>query len=394
VGLGVRLTYVSRRAWPSRGGTERYLSLFATVLAGDHGVQVLAQQVDDAQRGHLAVAYLGARFRPTVAEGVRVDPLRLSLAEKLRLLPLVGRAAAYRVPRLRLADDDFKRYGAVLGSAIARTADAPDVLHVMTGGNLAAAGAYAKRVMGVPLVVTPQAHPGQWDDDPASGVAYRQAELIVASGEADANTYRALGVVEERLAIVPPCTARLPAGTGDTLRREHGIDGSMVLFLGVRRPYKGHDVLLQAAPRIIREVPRTTFAFVGPGPRLAPPPDGVRVLDVGPVSEQDKAAWLDAADVVALPSAYESFGLVVAEAWSVGTPVVASRVPALAELVAAGRGGLVVDRVPSAVAAAVIELLQDSGAARAMGEAGRRYWAANHTPERTADRLLELYRGL
>jgi glycosyltransferase involved in cell wall biosynthesis len=389
----VRLTYASRRAWPARGGIERYLALFARVLAAQHDVQVLAQQVKDEERGHLHEIFFGARFEPFLDAGVRTDPLRLRPTEKLRAVPLAGRALAYQVPRLHF-HDDYRRYGAVVGACLARVADRPDVLHVMNGGNFAAAGAHASRLLNVPLVVTPQAHPGQWDDDEPSGVAYRAADLVIASGEADARIYRGLGVSSEKLAIVPPCTAPLPAGRGEPLRRALGIEGPLVLFLGVRREYKGHDVLLQAAPYVSREVPGTVFAYVGPGRSLPAAPTGVQMLDVGPVNEDDKAAWLEGADVVALPSAYESFGLVVAEAWSLGTPVVTSRAPALAELVEAAGGGLVVPRDPGALAAALVELLRDPASARALGDAGRAHWRAHHTPERAAGRLLELYRQL
>ncbi|MBV9808707.1 MAG: glycosyltransferase family 4 protein [Solirubrobacterales bacterium] len=390
----MRLTYVSRRAWPARGGIERYLYLFATELAVNHDVQVLSQQVADAEIGHLRVAMLGADFKPFTRNGLHTEPLRLTVPEKIRLLPLAARSLAYRVPRLGLVEDNYRRYGAVIGDAMARTADRPDVLHLMNGGNFAAAGAHASRRLGVPLVVTPQAHPGQWDDDPASGEAYRKAQKVIASGEADARTYLGLDVAPQRVAIVPPCSAPLPQGRGEPLRRDRQLDGPLVLFLGVRREYKGVDVLMQAAPQVSRDVPGVTFAFVGPGAALPPAPDGVRILDVGPVDEEEKAGWLEAADVLALPSGYESFGLVVAEAWSLGTPVVTSTAPALVELVKAGGGGLAVPRETGALARALVDVLRDPAAARDMGAKGRAHWRAHHTPERTARRLLEIYSSL
>ncbi|MBV9366613.1 MAG: glycosyltransferase family 4 protein [Solirubrobacterales bacterium] len=390
----MRLTYVSRRAWPARGGIERYLYLFATELAVNHDVQVLSQQVADAEIGHLRVAMLGADFRPFTRNALRTEPLRLTVPEKIRLLPLAARSLAYRVPRLGLVENNYRRYGAVIGDAMARTADRPDVLHLMNGGNFAAAGAHASRRLGVPLVVTPQAHPGQWDDDPASGEAYRKAQKVIASGEADARTYLGLDVARQRVAIVPPCSAPLPQGRGEPLRRNRRIEGPLVLFLGVRREYKGVDVLLQAAPQVGREVPGVTFAFVGPGAALPKAPDGVRILDVGPVDEEEKAGWLEAADVLALPSGYESFGIVVAEAWSLGTPVVTSTAPALVELVQAGAGGLAVPREPGALALALVDVLRDPAAARDMGAKGRAHWRAHHTPERTARRLMEIYSSL
>ena len=391
----MRLTYASRRAWPALGGIESYLRLFADVLAAEHDVQVLSLQVEDKGRSRLRAVYLGGRFQPFVADsGVRTDPLRLTATERVRIVPLVGRALARRVPRLGYVDRDYRRYGKVIGDVFARNADRPDLLHVMNGGDFAAAGAHASRVLGIPLVVTPSAHAGQWDDDELAGVAYRQTDLVIASGEADARIYEGLGVASDRLAIVPPCTAPLPSGGGDALRRARGIDGPLVLFLGVRREYKGHDILLAAAPLVTRDIPDAVFAFVGPGPALPTPPEGARVLDVGPVHEDVKAAWLEAADVLALPSAFESFGLAVAEAWSLGTPVVTSRAPALEELVQAAGGGRAVPREPRALAAALVELLRDPAGARALGAAGQAHWRAHHTPEATAARLLDLYQRL
>jgi len=52
--------------------------------------------------------------------------------------------------------------------------------------------------------------------------------------------------------------------------------------------------------------------------------DRKHVLDAGRVSEGDKYDWLAAADLLCLPSLGETFGVVILEAWSVGTPAVVS----------------------------------------------------------------------
>jgi glycosyltransferase involved in cell wall biosynthesis len=76
-----------------------------------------------------------------------------------------------------------------------------------------------------------------------------------------------------------------------------------------------------------------------------------------------------------LPSAYESFGLVIAEAWSAGTPVVTSDVPVLAERVAESGGGVTAAREPAALASALAGLLADrpgrAGSARPVAPTGR-----------------------
>lgn len=80
-----------------------------------------------------------------------------------------------------------------------------------------------------------------------------------------------------------------------------------------------------------------------------------------------------AADLFVLPSAYEGFSLATLEAASSGLPVVATPVGMVPELVRTARAGLLVDREPRAVAAALVELAGDRRRRFEMGQAGRRW---------------------
>jgi glycosyltransferase involved in cell wall biosynthesis len=257
-----------------------------------------------------------------------------------------------------------------------------DVVHVLGGDLLAVAAVDAAHRTRIPAVVSPFAHPGQWGDDAASARAYREAELVLATTEADAAVYRGLGVPAERVRVVG-----LPVpgveGNGEP-------EAGLVLVLGARRPTKGIDLMLAAAGELWARRPEARFAFVGPGDPL--PSNDPRVLDVGEVSEAERAAWLRRAAVLCLPSESESFGLVVAEAWSAGVPVVASDIPVLRELVAAAGGGLLAAREPAAMAGALDRLLADPAAARRMGAAGREHWARHLQPRAVADAYVALYR--
>jgi glycosyltransferase involved in cell wall biosynthesis len=133
-----------------------------------------------------------------------------------------------------------------------------------------------------------------------------------------------------------------------------------------------------------------TFAFVGPGP----PVHGPRVLDVGMVDDRARWEWLAAADLLALPSRGETFGLVLLEAWAVKTAVVTSDIPALAELVGRADGGVAVPRTPEAQAAAISELLAAPERLRTFAESGHRYWLEHGRPEPVVARLEALYAGL
>ena len=118
------------------------------------------------------------------------------------------------------------------------------------------------------------------------------------------------------------------------------------------------DVLAAAAGRVAAAHPGVTFAFVGPGDPVSAA-GAARVIDAGEADEAQRAAWLDAADLLCLPSAGEIFPVSILEAWSLRTPVLTSDIPTLTELVERAGGGVTAPREPDAVADAILALLAD-----------------------------------
>jgi glycosyltransferase involved in cell wall biosynthesis len=108
------------------------------------------------------------------------------------------------------------------------------------------------------------------------------------------------------------------------------------------------------------------------------------------VSEDERAAILEAADVLCLPSAGEIFPVTILEAWSAETAVLTSDIPPLAELMRRSGGGLAVPREPAAIAAGLDAIL--TGRQRELAGAGHRYWRAHATVSAVVERHLELYR--
>lgn len=179
-------------------------------------------------------------------------------------------------------------------------------------------------------------------------------------------------------------------------------DEPIVAFVGRIQPLKAPDVLLRAAAELpgVRVVvaggPSGSSGLAEPGclVRLAAEL-GIsdRVTFLPPQSREDLAGLFRAADLVAVPSYSESFGLVALEAQACGTPVVAAAVGGLPVAVRDGvTGGLVDGHDIDAWAAAIGELLRLGAGPRgwAMRRAAVSH-AASFAWERTVDAQLASY---
>jgi len=118
------------------------------------------------------------------------------------------------------------------------------------------------------------------------------------------------------------------------------------------------------------------------------------ILFLGKRDQDFLPYYYSAAEVLVMPSHYESFGMVALEAMACGTPVVASQVGGLAFLVQDGVTGYVVpDGDPLALADRLIHLIEDSNLRHKMGIQAAAY-AQEYAWERIASRILALYREL
>ena len=150
-----------------------------------------------------------------------------------------------------------------------------------------------------------------------------------------------------RPAAAVPLPALAPAVDREAARQRLGIDGRLVLFLGLVRRYKGVDLLLEAAPRIVRET-GARIAIVG---EVFPDAEPVRQLwESSPVrdrilwkdeyvSEEEMALWMVACDVLALPYRKISSSAIAARGIGARRPLAAAAVGGLKEIVEPGVTG-------------------------------------------------------
>ena len=191
------------------------------------------------------------------------------------------------------------------------------------------------------------------------------ADAYVVHSEADR------AVLERRYPRRPAAAIPLPAlpprFAREEARRRLGIEGRLVLFLGLVRRYKGVSTLLEAAPRIASET-GARIAVVGEvfsdardleGAALRSPAAASILWHDRYVTEEEMALWLAACDVVALPYREISGSAIAARAIGALRPIAASAVGGLKEVVVAGSTGeLFEPGDASGLAAAVSAILE------------------------------------
>lgn len=187
------------------------------------------------------------------------------------------------------------------------------------------------------------------------------------------------------------------------------LNDKVVLFVGRIDPIKGIDTLLDAAARLAATGSRPCFVFIGgdlddEGNPTSPLADVVREANdrkvagsfrfVGSQPQNRLPVFYGAADVVAVPSRYESFGLVAIEAMACGTPVVASRVGGLRFTIEEGANGLLVPHDDAASLAAAIRRVLTDDRLRARMSTGARETARRFAWPAVASQICHVYQQL
>lgn len=178
-----------------------------------------------------------------------------------------------------------------------------------------------------------------------------------------------------------------------------GAEGPLVIYLGRLSHKKGLDVLVRAFALVRREVPDARLAVVGPDDEALTPSlaalaarEGVAdaVTFTGMLRGRDRLAALAAADVWALPSQTENFGIAVAEALAAGRAVVVSPGVNIAPEIAAADAGVVADASAGAFGPAIVSLLRDDLRRERLGRAGREF-ARRYDWSAVAPQLAAMY---
>ncbi len=414
----MRVLHVTPLYWPSLGGGEQVTQALSEQMAREgHDVTVLTTDAASVERfwdPH------SPRMdeRDTVINGVRVirAPVRPFPLGQLGLFVVRGMAIRLFDP---LQISSVVRY---VGSWMPRVPSfrqalrrLPGTFDLVHGFNLSwesclvDAYEFARAHQRV-YVVTPFLHTGEPGHRRVSrnyGMSHQIAALrgshrVIVQTPTEARAIEQLGVdpariIEVGVGIDP---AWIAGGDADRFRARHNLRGPIVAFIGRATRDKGVTALVRAMQQIWASGIEAECVIAGLALpdfehflKAQPANPGLRLL--GLISETDKRDLLAAADLVAMPSRAESFGIVYLEAWACAKPVIGAHAGGAADVIDDGVDGYLVPfDDTSALANRLRELLADRERAHAMGEAGRRKLLNRYTWDTIYTKTLAVYRDI
>ena len=388
----MKVAQVSTRFPPGPGGVERHVAELAPLLAA---------------RGHRVHVYTSDLYREFPWQRLpdtipREAQTTFGSVHRLRVWSLPGEL---HYPFFR-----------GLSAALAR--DRPELVHVHTyGTNQVAVARRHRRRFGTPFLLTAHFHPiwsieggrlrhrlRRFYDRRLAGPIVREASAVVVQTREEERLLRSLGFPLPRVEILPPGyrpLAEPPPGPRPFSDR-FDLPGPFALFVGRLASNKGLLTLIDAFAEIAHEDPAGHLVLVGEDGGARPAVEARvrslglerRVHILGHVEDEPLlAAAYREARLTVLPSDYEAFGLVLLESLARGTPVVATRVGGIPEVVDDERAGLLVPpgSAPE-LARALHAVWTDRDLARRLGDYGRTQVVPRFTWESLADRLDALYR--
>lgn len=286
-----------------------------------------------------------------------------------------------------------------------------DIVHTSAESRDGAVGVALARLMGARSVVHLHMNCAEWMSS-LTRWSLTHADAVLAVSETTAQSaVNVIGVRPERVYVLRngiqlsewDCTL-----DGAPVRQEFGIPAEAPLIVVISRiyPWKGLADLIQSLAIVHEQLPEARLLIVG-GDDLGATPDrksytqelrelavelgqGDHVIFAG--RRADIPQILAAADVFALLTPDEAFGLVYLEAMTMKKPIVALNVSGPTELIEDGKSGFLVSPNDNAQAArALLQLLSNPALRTEMGAYGRKRAETHYDVELVARDMLKVY---
>lgn len=420
----MKILHVIQRYWPYTGGSERHLQeISERLVRRGHDVTVVTTDALD-----LELFWNSTKRRIPRAEeihnGVRVRRY------PVRHLP--GRHYAFGAIRRVMAAlsdlpldtspllEPLARYVPFvpdLERALATTKERYDLvagMNICFESLLFPARRLARR-QGVPFAIFPLIHLGESERSlvrrfytmPHQLRLIASADAVLAQTPIEVDYLIGRGVAPGRIALAGAGVNpdEVLGGAAERFRATSGVASRYVLYTGTSAYDKGTVHLVEAMRRVwARDDSAARADLVLVGPVLDPfrayldtlsEGERARVHQLGFVEEAVKRDVFAAADVVAMPSRTDSFGIVYLEGWLYGKPVVGARAGGVPAVIDDGENGLLVQFGDvSGLANGLASLLNDPALASRLGENGRHKVRERYTWDRVYPVVEEVYERL
>ena len=420
----MRILHLIQRYWPARGGAESHLGeLSARLAVAGHQVTVATtdaldfelfwdprcRRIADQEETHNGVRILRFPVRHLPVSSLTYPGVR-------RLLWLLS--AAHPVPieaLFRLAR--FTPWVPDLGHWLATTDEPFDLVAGMTicFEPLIEMGLRFARRRGLPFVNYPLTHLGAGSRPGMDTLSrfytmrhqvalVRDSDAAVMQTPTEGDFYTGRGMSPARLVVGGPGVdpAEVLGGDGAGFRQRYNLRAAVVASLSAMSYDKGTIHLVEAVRQLWREGRQVDLVLAGTvlAPfqhylSTLPEADARRLKVLGPVDDAEKRDMLAAADIFAMPSRTDSFGIVYLEAWLYRCPVIAARTWGMSDVVRDGEDGLLVRFGDvTALGQALGHLLDHPEERAALGSRGAQKVYQQYTWEHRCEPVFDLYARL
>jgi glycosyltransferase involved in cell wall biosynthesis len=174
----------------------------------------------------------------------------------------------------------------------------------------------------------------------------------------------------------------------------------IILYVGRLLAMKGVEILIEAIPRILMDANKADFLFIFAGPGdVMQYVEKVKKMGVerhclflGPLSRESTIQLMGAAELVVVPSFLENCPYVVLESMACGTPVVASKVGGIPEIIDSNYNGLLVEPGSNeALADSISRILKDRSLRNLLSERAKEKIAKNFSWSANMSKYIETY---
>ncbi len=222
-----------------------------------------------------------------------------------------------------------------------------------------------------------------------------RVDQVIALSSSLAELTRDIGIPQERIRVVPNGV------DVDYFKPSEDEKETSILFVGSIIERKGVHHLIEAAPRILRSLPKYELVIIGEGPlekelqvRVNELGLNDRIQFLGVRSPADVRLWMRKAKLFVLPSLEEGLGVVLLEALACGTPCVGSQVGGIPDVIRPEVGQLTPPGEPDQLADTIIGLLKDEARWEEMHQRACDYVTSRFSWQKITSDLLVMYRDL